>query len=129
MLFRSDDIVERFIMEFEANIYSPDAPNIWKQKKDGMYIMEVKYKTGYDTSEYICDINTNMDKKQAEYWLLRNITDKYKEGKIRFDSYDLNPEIDKGTFETNVSAILTAEKEVKRNEKRLSESTGDKDTT
>lgn len=79
----ADSIVDNFMFMFEAELY--DSPNVSKQVRDDKLIMEVRYKTGQDTSEYVCDIYSWMDKKEAEYKLLRYITDLFKTGKIGKD--------------------------------------------
>lgn len=73
-------IVKNFVFLFEAELY--DGPKIRNQIKDDKMIMEVRYKTDGETSEYICDIFSWMTKKQAEFKLLTYITDVYKSGKI-----------------------------------------------
>lgn len=98
----SNDIVKRFRMDFEAEIFNKGSINIWRQLKDNVHVLEVRYQTGHDTFEYICDVTTLMTSQQAEYWLLKCITDKYKEGKIRFADYKFNPDIEKGTYETRI---------------------------
>lgn len=73
-----ESIAKRFILSFEVDIYHDDNKNIWKQKKDNNYIMEVRYKTGEDTSEYLCDLYSWETPQMIEAKLLRYITDKYK---------------------------------------------------
>lgn len=114
----SDDIVSRFNLTFEGESYNKDQKNIWKQFKDNFHILEVRYRTGEDTYEYICDISTGMTKKQAEYTLLKYITDKYKEGKIRFDDYKFNKEVGEGKYETRIPKKTRTEKSTGRANRR-----------
>lgn len=81
-----EEIVKNFLLEFEINIYNPkEAINIWNQKKDNNLIMEVRYKTTPETSEYICDLYSWETKAQTEVKLLKYITDKFKTGQIGKD--------------------------------------------
>lgn len=112
------EIVSRFRLDLEANIYNTNSPHIWQQRKDEKFILEVRYQTGQDTWEYICDVNTEQKPDYVEYWLLKNITDKYKEGKIYFDSLRVNKIIEEGKFETIDPELPVTIKKGGKNEKR-----------
>jgi len=73
------EIVSRFKMIFEAQIFQ--AQNIINQKRDDKVALEVHFDTGTST-EFICDVWSYMSPKQAEYHLLKMITDAAKTGKI-----------------------------------------------
>ena len=77
----SDEIVKKFNVELEANIYNKDVEAIWLQGKTDKYIAEVKYKEN-DSYVYICDIYSWATRKQTEARLLKYITDKYKTKQI-----------------------------------------------
>jgi hypothetical protein len=79
------EIANRFTLIFEAEAYNDYNKNIHNQLRDNMLILEVHYQIGEGLIEYICDIFGWMTPKQAEYKLLRYITDKAKEGKIGKD--------------------------------------------
>jgi hypothetical protein len=74
----SPSIVKNFKLDFEVDLYNNLNPNIQRQKKDNNYKLEVSYKTGPDTAEYICDVFSWESKTQTELRLLQFITDKYK---------------------------------------------------
>jgi len=81
----SEEIVKRFLLEFEVSIYNPNfAENVWRQKKDGNLVLEVRYKTKRG-SEFICDLYSWESRAATEAKLLRYITDAYKAGKIGTD--------------------------------------------
>jgi len=81
-----DPIVKKFILEFEVNIYNPkEEESVWKQKKTNNLVLEVKYKTGEDTAEFICDLYSWETKAQTEARLLRAITEKVRAGVIGKD--------------------------------------------
>jgi hypothetical protein len=81
-----DRIVKNFILVFEGQIYNKfSSKNIWQQLKDDCPVLEVRYKTSDETSEYICDVYPWASKKETEYRLLQYITDKAKTGKIGKD--------------------------------------------
>lgn len=81
-----ESIVKNFILNFETEIYNPkESIHVWKQKKDNNLVMEVRYKTGPETSEYICDVYSWEARKRTEAHLLTYITDKVKAGKFGSD--------------------------------------------
>lgn len=82
----SPKIASKFLLEFEVNLYNDDTnKNIQNQKRDQNYVLEVRYKTGEGTSEYICDVYSWESRAKTEYRLLKYITDKVKDGKIGQD--------------------------------------------
>lgn len=110
----ADEIVDRFRLDFEKEIYSTESIHIWRQIKDDKLMLEVKYKTGYDTWEYICDLFSDWSKKKCEYVLLKHITDKYVDGKIRFDTLRSSKPVQSKEFETHDDIVLPTTKEVKK---------------
>lgn len=73
------EIVKNFKLIFEAQSFQGE--NIYKQLKDEKLCLEVYYEDT-DGTNYVCDIWSWMDPKQAEVALLKGITDKWKDGKI-----------------------------------------------
>jgi hypothetical protein len=73
------NIVKKFKLIFEAQAFT--GKNIMNQIKDDKLALEVYYDNG-DTTEYVCDVWSYMNKKQAEYHLLNRITDCVKAGKF-----------------------------------------------
>ena len=81
----ADDVAKRFQMEFEVNIFNPEGSQALRnQLKEEKYVLEVRFKTGDETSEYVCDLYSWDDKKNTEVRLLKAILSKYRQGKIKF---------------------------------------------
>lgn len=98
-------ITKNFILEFEANMYNMDNnKNIQNQRREEKYVLEVRYKTGDDTSEYICDVYSWESKAMTEYRLLKFITDKVRDGKIgsdwSLDGKGVSTDVKSGKYET-----------------------------
>jgi len=73
------EIVAKFQLQFEANVFQ--GQNILNQIKNDKVALEVYYDTGKG-AEFICDIWSWMKKAEAEFVLLKYITDAAKSGKI-----------------------------------------------
>lgn len=103
----SDKVVKNFSLIFEKEMFNPkEDKNLWKQLKNNNLVMEVYYKTGYEISEYICDLYGWESKARTEYRLLKYITDKVKAGKIgkdwiqEGDKLGISKDVLSGKFET-----------------------------
>lgn len=74
------EIVKKFRMIFEAQVFTGE--NIAKQLRDDKVALEVYYEVDKKSTEFICDVWSWMNPKQAEVYLLKMITDAAKAGKI-----------------------------------------------
>lgn len=79
------EIAKNFRLEFEADIYRKDLPNIWKQLKDDVLILEVRYNKNADTSVYLCDVRSDWDRELCAMELLSAIGAKWSAGKLGED--------------------------------------------
>ena len=95
----AEPIVKDFILIFEKDIYHKDNKNIWNQMKDNNLVLEVRYKSGYETSEYICDLYSWESKERTEAQLLARIRDAVKAGKIGKDWVAKEGMISEGVIE------------------------------
>lgn len=94
------EIVKRFKLIFEANAFH--GQNIVNQIRNDKVALEVYYQEG-DATEYICDVWSYMNTKQAEYHLLNRITDAWKAKKI-----GKNWNLDTGDEHGRVSEIVAS---------------------
>jgi hypothetical protein len=76
------ELVKRFKLEFEANMFQGE--HMWKQKKDQVLCLEVRYEAPEGTN-FICDVWSYWTKQQTEAHLLRMITDKVRAGEMGKD--------------------------------------------
>lgn len=73
------EIVKNFKLIFEAQAFQ--GQNILNQLRDDKLALEVYYIEN-DSTEYVCDVWSYMNTKQAEHHLLNRITDAWKSKKI-----------------------------------------------
>ncbi len=79
------DIVKDFKYVADSERYNVDKSQ-FAINKTGFKLIEVYYK-----NKFVCDVTSKMSKKQAEYYLLLNITRLYKKGEIRFGQTIITP--------------------------------------
>lgn len=96
------EIVKKFKLIFEAQAFQGE--NIFNQINNNNLALEVYYEEK-DSTEFVCDIWSSMDKRQAEAHLLRHITDAAKAGKIgknwtADDKGRISEDVTSGKFET-----------------------------
>lgn len=96
------EIVKRFKMEFEANIFQ--GQNIKNQILNDKVAMEVYFDEN-GTANYICDVWSWMSPSQVEAHLLKMITDKARTGVIgknwtSKDGKRISEDVTSGKYET-----------------------------
>jgi hypothetical protein len=90
----SDVIVENFNLIFEKEVFNPkEDKSVWGMSRDNRIVMEVYYRTGKETSEFICDLYGWESKANTEYRLLKYISDKVRVGVIGKDWVEFHGKI------------------------------------